>query len=195
MGKLLPLEKLGGGQGERAAAAKDDLPSAPVPIGVLRCALGEGALATERARRSLAMASFGFPCGPARQVKVSAGVVMSVLDAYVRRNEGQERVVGTLLGSLNAESGTVDVRNVYAVPHNESKEQVALDIEFHRTALVTQNTAVMFADKFNAHAETCGLRNFPKVSFMKPCFIVTGTPAKRHLFAERHILGDFRKWK
>ena len=139
MGKLLPLEKLRkrerGGQGERAAAAKDDLPSAPVPIGVLRCALGEGALATERARRSLAMASFGFPCGPARQVKVSAGVVMSVLDAYVRRNEGQERVVGTLLGSLNAESGTVDVRNVYAVPHNESKEQVALDIEFHRTML------------------------------------------------------------
>merc|ERR1719375_1264773 len=67
-------------------------------------------------------------------MKVSSEVVINILDAYVRRNEGQERVIGTLLGSVT-EGGKVDVRNAYAVPHNESSEQVALDIEFHRTML------------------------------------------------------------
>merc|ERR1711934_190617 len=81
--------------------------------------------------------AFVFPCGPQSSMKVSSEVVINILDAYVRRNEGQERVIGTLLGSVT-EGGKVDVRNAYAVPHNESNEQVALDIEFHRTMLELQ---------------------------------------------------------
>ncbi|UPR04453.1 subunit F of translation initiation factor 3 [Chloropicon primus] len=78
--------------------------------------------------------AFSFPCGQQTGVKLTSEVVIDVLDSYVRRNEGQERVIGTLLGTVN-ENGKVDVRTAYAVPHNESSEQVALDIEFHRTML------------------------------------------------------------
>lgn len=78
--------------------------------------------------------AFSFPCGAQTSVKIASEVVISILDTYVRRNEGQERVIGTLLGTVS-EGGKVDVRTAYAVPHNESSEQVALDIEFHRTML------------------------------------------------------------
>uniref|UniRef100_A0A7S3E2W7 MPN domain-containing protein n=1 Tax=Chloropicon laureae TaxID=464258 RepID=A0A7S3E2W7_9CHLO len=77
---------------------------------------------------------FHFPCGSHSGVQVTSDVIISVLDAYVRRNEGQDRVIGTLLGSIS-DAGKVDVRSVYAVPHNESGEQVALDIDFHWTML------------------------------------------------------------
>jgi translation initiation factor 3 subunit F len=78
--------------------------------------------------------AFHFPCGSQTCLKVNSEVIINVLDAFIRRNEGQERVIGTLLGSVS-ESGEVDVRNAYAVPHNESSESVALDIEFHKTML------------------------------------------------------------
>lgn len=59
-------------------------------------------------------------------------VLFNICDAYIRRNEGQERVIGTLLGSVGHD-GSVVIKNSYAVPHNESQGQVAVDIDFHRT--------------------------------------------------------------
>lgn len=55
-------------------------------------------------------------------VKVQPTVLLTICDAYLRRSENQERVVGTLLGTL--EGAIVDVKNCYAVPFNESQEQV-----------------------------------------------------------------------
>ena len=80
--------------------------------------------------------AFHFPCGNQTGVKVNSEVIINVLDAYVRRNEGQERVIGTLLGSVS-ENGKVDVRNAYAVPHNESSEQVRR-IHFQRKQIQTK---------------------------------------------------------
>ena len=40
-------------------------------------------------------------------------------------------MIGTLLGSINPD-GTVEVKNSYAVPHNEQNGQVFVDVEFHR---------------------------------------------------------------
>ena len=51
--------------------------------------------------------------------------------SFIRRQETQSRVIGTLLGSVNPD-GSVDVRNSYAVPHNEQNGQVFVDVEFHR---------------------------------------------------------------
>jgi hypothetical protein len=59
-------------------------------------------------------------------------VLFNICDAYIRRNEGQDRVIGTLLGSVGHD-GSVVIKNSYAVPHNESQGQVAVDIDFHRT--------------------------------------------------------------
>lgn len=49
----------------------------------------------------------------------------------MRRAETQTRVIGTLLGHVNPD-GSVEVKNAYAVPHNEQNGQVFVDVEFHR---------------------------------------------------------------
>lgn len=55
--------------------------------------------------------------------KVQPLVIFNICDFYVRRPDGAERVIGTLLGSILPD-GTVDIRNSYAVPHNEFSDQV-----------------------------------------------------------------------
>ena len=55
-------------------------------------------------------------------VRVHPVVLFTICDAYIRRSENQERVIGTLLGSIG--DGVVDIKNCYAVPHSESNEQV-----------------------------------------------------------------------
>jgi translation initiation factor 3 subunit F len=57
--------------------------------------------------------------------------VFNILDHYSRRNEAQERVIGTLLGSTVG--GNVEIRNSIPVPHHEGEEQLAIDVEFQRT--------------------------------------------------------------
>ncbi|KAG4109924.1 hypothetical protein ERO13_D13G017500v2 [Gossypium hirsutum] len=68
--------------------------------------------------------------------KVHPLVIFNICDCYVRRPDQAERVIGTLLGSVLPD-GTVDIRNSYAVPHTESAEQVALDIEYHHNMVVS----------------------------------------------------------
>ncbi|PKI46642.1 hypothetical protein CRG98_032984 [Punica granatum] len=63
-------------------------------------------------------------------------VIFNICDCYVRRPDQAERVIGTLLGSILPD-GTVDVRNSYAVPHNEFSDQVALDIDYHHNMLLS----------------------------------------------------------
>ncbi|XP_042029551.1 eukaryotic translation initiation factor 3 subunit F-like [Salvia splendens] len=68
--------------------------------------------------------------------KVHPLVIFNICDCYVRRPDQAERVIGTLLGSVLPD-GTVDIRNSYAVPHNESSDQVALDIDYHQNMLTS----------------------------------------------------------
>jgi hypothetical protein len=51
-------------------------------------------------------------------------VVFSILDHYQRRNDGQTRVVGTLLGQ-QLDNGTVEVKQAFPVPHQEEEESVS----------------------------------------------------------------------
>lgn len=67
------------------------------------------------------------------RVTVHPVVLLSICDAYIRRNDKQERVIGTLLGSVV--DGVVQVQRCYVVPHNESADQVAVDIVHHKTML------------------------------------------------------------
>ncbi len=53
-----------------------------------------------------------------------------ILDHYMRRSEGQERVIGTLLGANN--DGVLEITNSFPVPHTE-KESVGIDMDFHKT--------------------------------------------------------------
>ncbi len=64
------------------------------------------------------------PSGPTGVVgKLHPTVLFNICDSFIRRNDQQERVIGTLLGSFSVD-GTVEIRNSYAVPHNESLDQV-----------------------------------------------------------------------
>ncbi|KAI5665682.1 hypothetical protein M9H77_15535 [Catharanthus roseus] len=68
--------------------------------------------------------------------KVHPLVIFNICDCFVRRPDQSERVIGTLLGSVLPD-GNVDIRNSYAVPHNESSDQVALDIDYHHNMLLS----------------------------------------------------------
>uniref|UniRef100_A0A674PGC8 Eukaryotic translation initiation factor 3 subunit F n=2 Tax=Takifugu rubripes TaxID=31033 RepID=A0A674PGC8_TAKRU len=61
-------------------------------------------------------------------VKIHPVVLSSICDSYERRNEGASRVIGTLLGTIDKHS--IEVTNCFSVPHNESEDEVAVDMEF-----------------------------------------------------------------
>ncbi|KAF8999013.1 Mov34-domain-containing protein [Hymenopellis radicata] len=64
-------------------------------------------------------------------VTIHPVALFSILDHYLRRTEKQERVLGTLLGTRN--DSEVEVRSSFAVLHSETSEQVAVDMDYHRT--------------------------------------------------------------
>ena len=57
-------------------------------------------------------------------VSIEPVVLLSILDHATRRNANQKRVIGTMLGIRSDDGSEVEVRNCFAVPHNESSEQV-----------------------------------------------------------------------
>ncbi|KAK2095501.1 Eukaryotic translation initiation factor 3 subunit F [Saguinus oedipus] len=67
-----------------------------------------------------------FPGG--RVVRLHPVILASIVDSYERRNKGAARVIGTLLGTVDKHS--VEVTNCFSVPHNESEDEVAVDMEF-----------------------------------------------------------------
>ena len=72
------------------------------------------------------MGPLNLATGPAStKVRVQPSVLLSICDAYVRRNSKHRRVVGTLLGFIG-DGGVVEVRNCYAVPHNDQDQSVSL---------------------------------------------------------------------
>lgn len=67
-------------------------------------------------------------------VRVHPVVLFTIVDAYERRNESQERVIGTLLGSQD-KSGAVEVTNSFVVQHREQNGEVAIDIDVAKELL------------------------------------------------------------
>jgi translation initiation factor 3 subunit F len=62
--------------------------------------------------------------------KLHPVVVFSILDFYKRRSEGQDRVIGTLLGERKGNE--VHITNCFRVPHAEQADEVAtVDVEYH----------------------------------------------------------------
>lgn len=57
-------------------------------------------------------------------VTVNPVVLLSMLDHYIRRNENQQRVIGTLLGVRSDDGSEVEIKNCFPVSHTEEDEQV-----------------------------------------------------------------------
>ncbi|KAF9464851.1 Mov34-domain-containing protein [Collybia nuda] len=64
-------------------------------------------------------------------VTIHPVALFSILDHYLRRTDAQDRVIGTLLGTRTETE--VEVHSSFAVLHSETSEQVAVDMEYHRT--------------------------------------------------------------
>jgi len=62
--------------------------------------------------------------------KVHPVVFFTIVDSYERRILDAHRVIGTLLGTIGVEKGSVEITNCFCVPHNESKEEVAVELDF-----------------------------------------------------------------
>ncbi|KAJ3703393.1 hypothetical protein LUZ61_007098 [Rhynchospora tenuis] len=73
---------------------------------------------------------------PSVSARIHPVVLFNICDAFVRRPDQAGRVIGTLLGSTSSD-GTVEIKNSYVVPHNESADQVALDIDYHHNMFVS----------------------------------------------------------
>lgn len=65
--------------------------------------------------------------GSSVDVKVHPVVVFSILDHFIRRPEGGERVIGTLLGVIDDD--VIEVKNCFPVPHTEG-EMCGIDSVF-----------------------------------------------------------------
>nr|CAG4641017.1 EOG090X09C5 [Eulimnadia texana] len=61
-------------------------------------------------------------------VKVHPVALLQIIDSYERRSESNKRVIGTLLGSVDKTG--VEVTNSFCVPHNETEEEVAVELDF-----------------------------------------------------------------
>ncbi|KAK9380548.1 uncharacterized protein V2V93DRAFT_370993 [Kockiozyma suomiensis] len=59
--------------------------------------------------------------------------LFSILDHTLRRNEDQERVIGSLLGTRSDDGTEIEIKSSFAVPHVESDAQVEIDMEYHKT--------------------------------------------------------------
>ena len=72
----------------------------------------------------------------APRVNVEPVVLFNIVDHFSRRDQGQDFVVGTLLGT--EENGVVTVSSCFPVPHTEVEEQIALNSNFHTQMLALQ---------------------------------------------------------
>ncbi len=59
------------------------------------------------------------------RVQIHPVALFSVVDSYERRQESDKRVIGSLLG-VKTQPGLVEVRSGYAVPHNETADEVGV---------------------------------------------------------------------
>ncbi|KAF1764775.1 hypothetical protein GCK72_004725 [Caenorhabditis remanei] len=69
-------------------------------------------------------------------VNVHPGVYMNVVDTHMRRSKnsqkaaGQEKCMGTLMGYY--EKGSIQVTNCFAIPFNESNDDLEIDDQFNQ---------------------------------------------------------------
>ncbi|KAI7824492.1 Mov34-domain-containing protein [Kickxella alabastrina] len=77
----------------------------------------------------------------AQQCYVHPVVLFSILDHYLRRNENQERVIGTLMGVRSDDGRVVEIRSCFAVPHFETSDQVEVYVEHHQSMLALHKKA------------------------------------------------------
>lgn len=95
------------------------------------------------APNSLNLSSSALAGAPASAASFSAKVhpvvLFTIIDHFLRRDDDQVGVIGTLLGTRSEDGSELEIRNCFPVPHTESDDQVAVDMEFHRNMFELHN--------------------------------------------------------
>ncbi|KAJ2498611.1 hypothetical protein GGH96_004167 [Coemansia sp. RSA 1972] len=76
-----------------------------------------------------------------QQCYIHPVVLFSILDHYLRRSTGQDRVIGTLLGVRSDDGRIVEIRSCFAVPHFETDEEIQVDMEHHSSVFALHKRA------------------------------------------------------
>lgn len=70
------------------------------------------------------------------RVQIHPVALFSMVDSYERRQEMDKRVIGSLLG-VKPEPGLVEIMSGYAVPHNETSDEVGVAVGVVITSVCT----------------------------------------------------------
>jgi translation initiation factor 3 subunit F len=116
-------------------------------------------------------------------VNIHPVVIFQILDRYLRRIEGQDRVIGTLLGSVT--NGIAEVTTCFPVPHSENDDEVAVGKDFHRQMVrlhqqVNPNEQVIgwYASAPNAvviNEQSCLIHDFYRTECADPLHLIVDT--------------------
>ncbi len=72
---------------------------------------------------------------------VEAQALFAILEHSLRASKNQKRVIGTLLGSRSEDGSEIEIRNSYAVSHEESDNEVIIDEDRHRSLYLLHRKA------------------------------------------------------
>jgi len=70
---------------------------------------------------------------PYKKILIEPVLLFTILDSYMRRDKESERIVGTLMGSVD--DGIVSVNNCFVVPHLEEPLKLGMDVHKNRVKL------------------------------------------------------------
>lgn len=85
------------------------------------------------ARPAILSATGGPSISSPLNVIVQAQALFQILDHALRRDKGQQRVIGTLLGVRSEDGLEVEIKSAYGVPHDETEGEVVVGIDYNRS--------------------------------------------------------------
>lgn len=134
------------------------------------------------------------------KVKIHPVAMFAILDHHVHRNEGQARVIGTLLGTRT--SSTFFVKNCFPVPHVETgDEEVAVGKDFLKHMKSLHERVTPFEDILGWYAtsadgtvlinqQSCLIQDFFSAECKDPLHLVMDTSLTNSTLSVKAFLSD-----
>mmetsp|Transcript_96 Transcript_96/g.323 ORF Transcript_96/g.323 Transcript_96/m.323 type:complete len:308 (-) Transcript_96:60-983(-) len=134
-------------------------------------------------------------------VKMHPVVLFAILDHFIHRNEGQQRVIGTLLGNKTA-TGQFVVKNCFPVPHVEQgDEEVAVGkdylqqmLELHRSVNSGEEVLGWYATTPGQgvliNQQSCLIQDFYSAECGDPLHIVVDTSLANNVLGVKAFMSE-----
>ncbi|XP_065060271.1 eukaryotic translation initiation factor 3 subunit F-like [Rhopilema esculentum] len=109
--------------------------------------------------------------------------LFGIVDSYERRKEDAKRVIGTLVGNLD--KGVVEVKNCFAVPHQETEDEVFLEMEYaanmfdlHKRACPSEDIVGWFATCDDVNEQSLRIHEYYSRVTANPIHLTVDTTLK-----------------